>query len=235
MDEYKKALQMDATQTAAWYESSLVKTEQQKFLETLLRGPYTNIADIGCGAGTLSYHLRHIYPEAHFTLVDYNEDARAVAIKNNPGCTFYADNMTSLGSISTDSQNLTCCWQTLSWMNSPRKALEQLLRITHPGGQIFASALFNLDHDVDVWANVHDHTRPSGKAHVPLYYNTYSAHTVGEWLEGWNWKILPFETDVLFAYTGRGLGTSTIRDQYGRLIQKSGGMLLNWGVLQIDK
>src|SRR4051812_33572190 len=86
MDNYKKSLQSDKVIAEEYYKKSLSKTQQQVFLESLLPAAddsHFQIADIGCGGGTLSHHLRPIFKNAGFTLVDFNEDALLLAEKLN--------------------------------------------------------------------------------------------------------------------------------------------------------
>jgi ubiquinone/menaquinone biosynthesis C-methylase UbiE len=243
VDDYKKALQADATRTVSYYNKSLAtKTEQQKVLEQMLLEEgraFEMIADVACGGGSLTFHLRKLFPDARFVLVDYNEDALDEARRNNPdGRTqFYLDSIYELGSQPDDTFDLVCCWQTLSWLDDPASALRQLIRITRPGGRLFVSSLFNLDHDVDLYTKVHDHTRASGAHGLAFNYNTYSRHTVETWVNGLVAKmsIVPFSPGIDLEFSGRGIGTSTIRTDTGTRLQVSAGLLLNWGILTIEK
>ena len=65
-DSYYGILKGDAIQAEAYYTKSINKTEQQKFLEKLLGNvnfKSLKIADVACGGGTLSYHLRRVYSQ----------------------------------------------------------------------------------------------------------------------------------------------------------------------------
>jgi ubiquinone/menaquinone biosynthesis C-methylase UbiE len=248
-DKYIKALQSDKENTKAYYNKSLsVKTEQQKFLEQLLlqeKKDFKNIADIACGGGTLSYHLNFLFPQATFTLVDYNEDGIEQAKKNlaenknslPEKLSFHIDSIYELKKIKDNSFDLVCCWQTLSWLDEPQKALEQLIRIAKPGAKIYLSSLFNLDHDVDLYTKVYDLTRESGQQGMAFSYNTYSKVSVEKWTSGKikSFTILPFHPSIDFEFNGRGIGTYTITAENGRRLQISAGMLMNWGILVIEK
>lgn len=235
-EAYIKALQASSEETRAYYRKSLVKTEQQKELERLLAASgrdFSRIADIACGGGTLSYHLSQLYPQAAFCLGDFNSEALDLARELNAGprFSFSQENIYSL-SFADDSFDLVCCWQTLSWLDDPAKALHELVRIARPGGTIMLSSLFNLDHDVDIYARFTDHTRTDGT----FSYNTYSMKTVGEWLQGKakSVKAHPFRPEIDFHYDGRGIGTFTVQSEKGRL-QISAGYLMNWAILEIEK
>lgn len=242
MTDYKKALQVDADEATEYYKYSLDnKTEQQKFLENILdaRGMMpTNIADIACGGGGISLHLSSRYPESKFTLVDNNENAISIArhsIKNLKA-------VCSLGNIysldlDTDLFDLVVCWQTLSWLDMPEKAMHELVRICKPGGRIFASSLFNIHHDVDVYSRVIDHTRASSREDMCYVYNTYSNFSVNKWLTGLvsSSHIHEFIIPIDLENSGRGIGTSTVMLEGGKRLQMSAGMLMNWGILEIVK
>ena len=57
-----------------------------------------------------------------------------------------------------------------------------------------------------------------------------------EWLKesGSKYKLHPFSIGIDLPRTGKGLGTYTLNTDKGR-IQVSGGLLLNWAVLEIMK
>lgn len=238
--EYVKALQASGEETKKYYTKSIVKTEQQKFLEKLLSDSgktFSEIADIACGGGTLSYHLRQIYQNAHFTLSDFNEDGMQLAKElNGDSCSYVQGNIYDLSGFPDNKFDLVCCWQTLSWLDEPEKALNELIRITKPGGKIYASSLFNLHHDVDIFAKLLDHTRPNGELGLAFSYNTYSAKTVSKWL---NTKVKSFHLhefvpEIDFTFDGKGIGTYTVNTEKGR-VQISAGYLMNWSVLEIEK
>ncbi|HET6989770.1 MAG TPA: class I SAM-dependent methyltransferase, partial [Bacteroidia bacterium] len=222
------------------YRKSVVKTEQQKLLEKLLTDTgesFSRIADIACGGGSLTLHLRQKYPDALFTLADFNPEALKIARELNTGtnCTFKQENIYSL-TFPDNSFDLVCCWQALSWLDEPEKALDELVRVVKPGGRIYASSLFNIHHEVDIYAKITDHTRKGFDRDHAATYNTYSAKLVGGWLEGKVQKFTfhEFIPSVDFFYDGRGLGTFTVKTEKDRL-QVSGGYLMNWAILEILK
>ncbi|GAB4132235.1 MAG: hypothetical protein Fur0041_03380 [Bacteroidia bacterium] len=239
-DDYLKAIEASREEMKAYYKRSVVKTEQQKFLEHLLDASgktFHSIADIACGGGTLSWHLRNKYPEAQFTLSDFNQDGLDMAreLNGDEGCKYLKESIYEM-SFADHQFDLVCCWQTLSWLDEPEKALNELIRITKPGGMIMASSLFNIDHDVDIYAKVLDHTRPNGELNLPYSYNTYSEKSVRKWTDGKVKELMlhRFVPEIDFTYDGRGIGTYTVNSEKGRL-QISGGYLMNWAVLQIIK
>lgn len=239
-DGYVNALRNDAERTDAYHRSSVTRTEQQKYLEELLMAKGlapARLADIACGGGSLSYHLRVIYPEARFTLCDKDAVALDLAKRlNGPTCDYITDDIHALSQLQDETFDLVCCWQTLSWISQPALAVQQLLRITKPGGLIMASSLFNLEHDVDITAQLRDRTRPSGAEGHAYDYNTFSRATVEEWVDGRasSYRLHPFMIGIDLPRTGRGIGTYTVNTDRGRL-QVSGGLLMNWAILELIK
>jgi ubiquinone/menaquinone biosynthesis C-methylase UbiE len=246
-ENYVKALQKDKKKTAEYYLKSLKKkTEQQKFLEKLLAKRKVEskkflIADIACGVGSLSFHLSNInsFKKSDFYLVDFNPDAIKLAEANlsKPNFKYFIDSVYSLKTQPSNYFDFVFCWQTLSWLNDPQKALKEIIRITKPGGRIFLSSLFNLNADVDVFSNVIDYSHNSSKQGMSFSYNTYSAHSVEKWIKPLckYYKFHEFIPNVDFKYNGKGLGTYTIKSSKGKRLQISAGMLLNWAVLEIKK
>lgn len=244
MDNYKKGMKNDLKIVHEYYRKSLVKTEQQKMLEQLLlknNGFINNyeIADIACGGGTLSYHLSEISDKSKFTLIDYMEESISIAKEinkdNEERFTISQGDIYDL-QVNDNTFDFTFCWQTLSWLDKPMNALLELIRITKKGGKIYLSSLFNLDHDVDIYSKVYDYTRSSGENNNYMNYNTYSKHTIDKWLRNNvdNFKVHKFETSTPFYYNGKGVGTFTKKCE-DEMIQVSAGMLMNWGILEIEK
>ena len=242
MSVYKKALQVDTEVTINSYNSSLeTKFEQQKALEKILleRGILPDsIADIACGGGGTTVHLAELYPSAKFTLIDENEDAISIARRatDKLNATCNIGDLYDL-QLMSDSFDLVTCWQTLSWLDKPEAALHELARICRPGGTVLASSLFNLNHDVDVYSKVIDHTFTSSRLGFYYAYNTYSDRTVRQWLSGLATAVTihKFSVPIDLVYSGRGTGTYTNRLDTGERLQFSAGMHLNWGILEVKK
>jgi ubiquinone/menaquinone biosynthesis C-methylase UbiE len=236
--DYIDGLQLNKEITTEYYTKSMMKTEQQKFLENILiRNQFTfhTIADIACGGGTLSYHLHKLYPGAEFYLVDLNPDALDLAksICTESNFHFSVDDIYQFKTLPLNFFDVVFCWQTLSWIDEPKLALEQMLSLVKPGGKLYLSSLFNLDHDVDIYAKLTDHTRQGNTEYA---YNTYSKVSIEKWVAGiaQQLQFYPFEPPIDFLYEGRGLGTYTLNTGNKRL-QISAGLLLNWAILEITK
>lgn len=240
-DDYHKSLVNNSEHFEKYYKKSFQKTEQQKFLETLLLKNETNfnevnIADIACGGGSLSYHLNSMFKNAEFYLADYNKNAVELAKKNNEFANFkfFEDDIYQLKNFEKNYFDFVFCWQTLSWLDHPEDALNSLLSIAKPGAKLYLSSLFNLDYEVDVYSKIKDYSNENNV--IDANYNTYSLKSVSKWLHGKvnKFNIVPFQTTIDFEYTGKGIGTYTINSDKGKL-QFSAGMHLNWGVLVIEK
>jgi ubiquinone/menaquinone biosynthesis C-methylase UbiE len=242
MSDYIKQLQVDSAESNQYYQFSLSnKTEQQKALERMLmvRGVVPRcIADIACGGGGVSLHLSELFPLSKFIMIDANEDSIALARKATEkiNATCAVGDIYNL-QLDSNSCDLVICWQTLSWLDKPAEALRELVRICRPDGMILASSLFNVNHDVDIYSKVIDHTRASSNLGLSFDYNTYSLKTVGEWVSGLvsDFKIHEFSIPVDLIHTERGIGTYTGKLDSGERLQFSAGMLLNWGILEMNK
>lgn len=242
MDSYKVALSTDIVKSSEYFLKSVNKNEQQKFLEKILLDldnlKNYKIADIACGGGTLSYHLSKFFTNSHFTLADYLEYSIITAKEVNQGndrMTFYVDNIYSLQNVG-DSFDLTFCWQTLSWLEDPKTALEKLIGITKKGGQIYLSSLFNVSHDVDIYSKVLDLTRESSQQQIFLNYNTYSEKTIRSWIgeKVSSIEFMEFSPEIDIEYAERGLGTQTVKTDLNKRLQISAGILMNWYILKIQ-
>jgi ubiquinone/menaquinone biosynthesis C-methylase UbiE len=199
-----------------------------------------DIADLACGAGTMSYHLSAIYPDSSFTLVDLNQDALDLARKVCVGEKFKFFNG-DITRLPFEDGQFDCAISMMTLLALDKIAchdfLNETVRIIKPGGLAILSGLFNLDRDVDLFSLITDHTRESAKIGLPLHYITLCRKTISEWLRDSvsSFDILPFHPEIDICYEGRGIGTSTRVCADGVRLQISGGMLMNWGFLVIRK
>lgn len=239
-DTYRKAFDKDKELVNSYFKK-IDKSEQQKFLEKLMKDieikDNLKISDIGCGGGKLSFHLNHKYPNVNYSLMDYNEDAISIARELNTSDNFDFK-IGNIYNMPYDNNyfDITNCLVVVSFIEDAQKAIEELLRITKKGGHIFISALVNLEHDVDLLTKVLDKSRESGKKGIPLTYNTYSKTTFEEWTKGKVSKIkfYKFDPSIDFIYSEKGIDTFTI-DTKERKLQIAGGMLLNWAFIHAIK
>jgi len=242
-DKYVYSLRLDrkiVKQRNEYFQG--LKSSQQYYLESLIEKDYftfIEVADVACGGGALSFWLNEKYPQCHYTLIDLNpealEDAKNVCVGNN--FTFKVGNIYDLKEIVDNSFDLTCCWQTLSWLENPELALHELIRITRHNGRIYLSSLFNDFHEVDVYSKVFDWTRESTNRGNYVVYNTYCLRTIQKWIGNLvrHIEFYKFDIDVDLLEKKKGLGTYTIMTVDGKRLQVSGGILLNWGILKIIK
>lgn len=252
-DTYSLFLQNNKKHAEDYYKKSLQKTQQQIMLENLLlcdknideNLPY-KIADLGCGGGTLSFHLNKIFKNATFSLLDYNQNAIDIAKEINSGDNFEF-NVGSIFELPFDdnSFDMVFCWQLLLIFNIDdfKKALYEMLRILKPGGKFYASSLFNFEHNVDISSSFYDNTLIYEENQRAISYNTYSLQTIDKILQNKVkfHKIHEFISQIDFPRTaiGGGIGTYTQKilqdDGSIKRLQISGGMLMSWGILEIKK
>lgn len=242
-DQYVSALRIDgklAKSRQKYFADQ--KSSQQTYLEHLLnedKFSFFYVADVACGGGCLSFWLNKKYPHCHYTLIDLNPEFLSDAANLNTGSNFHfiMDDVYDLKEVRDNTFDLTCCWQTLSWLENPEKALHQLVRITKQGGRIYLSSLFNDFHEVDIYSKVLDWTRDSTQQGHYAVYNTYSMRTLRTWIGSKvnSIELYKFDIDIDLLEKVKGLGTYTVKSADGKRLQISAGMLLNWGILKIIK
>lgn len=237
-NKYLQWLKMNKDITVKYYTKSIQKTYQQIFLEEKLlpmilpKGFEPDvIADVACGAGTLTYHISKIFPNAFYILSDINEDAINIAreINKNIKAEFLVEDFMKT-KIKKSYCDIVFCMQTLLCVNDPRKFLTKIIQILKPGGYFIISSLFNTEHKVDIYCKVLDHTR---KGNLKVNYNTFSKETIRKWIgdKVSFLDIVPFDMPVKIEKTVEGLGSYTLELKDGKFLTISGGLLLNWGFL----
>ena len=241
MDEYKRALEADVREAERYYLAGFErKSQQQAFLEDIvgkLKISPVDVLDLCCGGGASSYFLSQRLLNSVFTLVDYNEDAVRIARSrlDSRRMRFIRSDYHDLDEAKQ--YDLVLCLQALSFVEDPRSLLEKAIDLANPGGYVIFSSLFNLDYDVDIYSRVIDHTRESHGLGLSYNYNTFSVPTIRAWMGARVKKsdFERFEIAIDLAPEGRGLGSHTVNLHGGRRLTLSGGMVMNWAFLLVQK
>jgi len=220
------------------------KPEQVKFFEDLI-GPYlrdngTTVLDACCGIGDLIYFLFQGNPQAVFTGVDkaaFLLDEARGHFPDNPNVNFQEGDIYALADqFGSRAFDLAVCKQTLSWLPSYEKPVEELMAVTRRA--VFISSLF-YDGRIDFETRVREHTTDAGRDGYNAFYNVYSFPVFKEFcltrgakdVVGFDFKIgidLPPPTNP------DRMGTYTVQLQSGERLQISGALLMPWKIVRID-
>ena len=78
--------------------------ESVKFIkEHIIELDCNNILDLGCGAGSLCYHLHTLDENIHYTGIDINDELILIANKKNPmNSSFYVKSYTEMKNANYD-------------------------------------------------------------------------------------------------------------------------------------
>ena len=219
------------------------KPEQVKFFEELIE-PYLEndsmVLDACCGIGDLLYFLAQLNPNARFLGVDKAEfliDEARTHFADNPNVTFEAGDIYALADqFGKKSFDLSVCKQTLSWLPSYEKSVEELMSVTRRA--IFISSLF-YDGRIDFETRVREYTTDAGRDGYNAFYNVYSFPVFREFclqrgakdVVGFNFNI---DIDLPRPANPDRMGTYTVQLQSGERLQISGALLMPWKIVRID-
>ena len=219
------------------------KPEQVKFFEELIE-PYLEndsmVLDACCGIGDLLYFLAQLNPNARFLGVDKAEfliDEARTHFADNPNVTFEAGDIYALADqFGQKSFDFSVCKQTLSWLPSYEKPVEELMSVTRRA--VFISSLF-YDGRIDFETRVREYTTDSGRDGYNAFYNVYSFPVFREFclqrgakdVVGFNFNI---DIDLPRPANPDRMGTYTMQLQSGERLQISGALLMPWKIVRID-
>jgi SAM-dependent methyltransferase len=219
------------------------KPEQVKFFEELV-GPYltedVSVLDACCGIGDLLYFLAQLNPNARFTGVDKAEfliDEARTHFADNLNVTFEPGDIYALvEQFGKKSFDLSVCKQTLSWLPSYEKPLEELMAATRRA--VFISSLF-YDGRIDFETRVREYTTDAGGDGYNAFYNVYSFPIFREFcLERGAKDVVGFDfnigIDLPRPANPDRMGTYTVLLQSGERLQISGALLMPWKIVRID-
>ncbi|HWF89275.1 MAG TPA: class I SAM-dependent methyltransferase [Pyrinomonadaceae bacterium] len=219
------------------------KPEQVKFFEELIE-PYLEndsmVLDACCGIGDLLYFLAQLNPNARFLGVDKAEfliDEARTHFADNPNVTFEAGDIYALADqFGQKSFDFSVCKQTLSWLPSYEKPVEELMSVTRRA--VFISSLF-YDGRIDFETRVREYTTDAGRDGYNAFYNVYSFPVFREFclqrgakdVVGFNFNI---DIDLPRPANPDRMGTYTVQLQSGERLQISGALLMPWKIVRID-
>lgn len=219
------------------------KPEQVKFFEELI-GPYLNddvsVLDACCGIGDLLFFLSQLNPSARFTGVDKAEfliDEARTHFADNPNVGFEPGDIYALADqFGKKSFDLSVCKQTLSWLPSYEKPVEELMSVTRRA--VFISSLF-YDGRIDFETRVREHTTEAGRDGYNAFYNVYSFPIFKEFcLERGAKDVVGFDfnigIDLPRPANPDRMGTYTVQLQSGERLQISGALLMPWKIVRIE-
>ena len=219
------------------------KPEQVKFFEEIIR-PYLtdeiSVLDACCGIGDLLYFLAQLNPNARFLGVDKAEfliDEARTHFADNPNVTFEPGDIYALADqFGEKSFDVSVCKQTLSWLPSYDKPVEELMAVTRRA--VFISSLF-YDGRIDFETRVREYTTDAGRDGYNAFYNVYSFPIFREFcLERGAKDVVGFDfnigIDLPRPANGDRMGTYTVQLQSGERLQISGALLMPWKIVRID-
>jgi ubiquinone/menaquinone biosynthesis C-methylase UbiE len=219
------------------------KPEQVKFFEELV-GPYltddVSVLDVCCGIGDLLYFLAQLNPNARFTGVDkaaFLIDEARTHFADNPNVNFESGDIYALADqFGKNSFDLSVCKQTLSWLPSYEKPVEELMAVTRRA--VFISSLF-YDGRIDFETRVREHSTDAGRDGYNAFYNVYSFPVFREFcLERGAKDVVGFDfnigIDLPRPANPDRMGTYTVQLTSGDRLQISGALLMPWKIVRID-
>src|SRR5262249_46151437 len=247
------------TQVSAWLEDRHLEYHRRQFAEPYRSSMHLcrfvkdvlgaqvetewSALDAGCGAGANIFHLSRVLTHARWTGVDIATHLfdvhRALATEHgglrNPVRLIGGDFYPLSKLLSPRSFDLAFSIQTVSCLDGYTEFLPQLLAMLRPGGVAFVTSLFT-DFQVDARIQITEYEK-DGSPRLPMFYNIYAWNRFRDYCLGLGAVEViaeDFEIDIeLPTPTHLHMGTYTTRLADGRLLQRSGPLLMPWKAIAI--
>src|ERR1700704_6208340 len=199
--------------------------------------------DVGCGAGANIFHLSRVLTRARWTGVDIAShlfDVHRALIGEHGGLRNPVDLISGdfyglPKLLQPRSFDLAFSVQTVSWLDGYTEFLPQFLAMLKPGGVAFVTSLFT-DFHVDARIQITEYEE-NGSPRTPMFYNIYAWNRFRDYCLGLGAADVTaenFEIDTeLLPTTHLHMGTYTERLADGRLLQRSGPLLMPWKAIAI--
>lgn len=199
--------------------------------------------DVGCGAGANIFHLSRVLTRTQWTGVDIASNLfdvhRALTVERgglpNPVHLIRGDFYGLSKLLPPGSFDLVFSTQTVSWLDGYTEFLPQFLAMLKRGGVAFVTSLFT-DFHVDARIQITEY-EDDGSSRVPMFYNIYAWNRFRDYCLGLGAVEVTaedFEMDTeLSPPKHLHMGTYTERLADGRLLQRSGPLLMPWKAIAI--
>jgi SAM-dependent methyltransferase len=217
-----------------------------RFVEQILGAKVANTAsalDAGCGAGANIFHLSRVLTRTRWTGVDIaahlfplHRTLTAAQGGLHNSVDLVAGDFYHLPELLPGrSFDLAFSVQTVSWLDGYRDFLPQFLAMLKPGGVAFVTSLFT-DFHVDARIEITEYEQDSSPR-APVFYNIYAWNRFRDYclrLGAVAVEAEDFEIDTeLSPPADLHMGTYTERLADGRLLQRSGPLLMPWKAIAI--
>jgi SAM-dependent methyltransferase len=199
--------------------------------------------DAGCGAGANIFHLSRVLTQTRWTGVDITASLFDVHGALTAECGGLRNRVDLIAGDFYDlprllpprSFNLAFSIQTVSWLDGYTRFLPQFLAMLKPGGVAFVTSLFT-DFHVDARIEITEYEE-TGSPRTPMFYNIYAWNRFRDYCLGLGAAEViaeDFEIDTeLSPPENLHMGTYTERLADGRLLQRSGPLLMPWKAIAI--
>lgn len=200
--------------------------------------------DAGCGAGANIFHLSRVLTQTRWTGVDitaslFDVHGALTAEQGglrNPVDLIAGDFYQLPKLLRPRSFDLAFSIQTVSWLDGYTGFLPQFLAMLKPGGVAFVTSLFT-DFHVDARIQITEYEQ-DGSPRTPMFYNIYAWNRFRDYCLGLGAVEVvaeDFEIDTeLPPPASLHMGTHTERLADGRLLQRSGPLLMPWKAIAIQ-
>ncbi len=198
------------------------------------------VIDLGCGAGAATTYLSKTFPDTKFLGVDIDETLIAIANKfneeiKNHQLRFQVADLFSLPTFQNDEVQGVVSLQTLSWVESHEKAMEQIYSKLNPSW-ISISSLF---YPGEISADIRIKEHISGRE---LQYNVISIPQFEQHARKFGYSLVKyqfFEIGIDIEKTNNldSMGTYTVqtKEKNNSRLQISGPILMPWYFVKLHK
>ncbi len=121
-------------QQAVWTDSI-----RRMFRSLYFQSSSQKILDVGSGTGVISYDFSQHHPDACVYGLDIRQDMAFFASQNSPATGYTCGDALALP-FEENTFDITFCHYFLLWLQSPLAGLEEMQRVTKPGGIVAALA-----------------------------------------------------------------------------------------------
>lgn len=213
-----------------------------EYLQTQIKKTDNTILDLGCGAGAvLKYLMRDKNLFSEGVGIDINEEMIDVGNKilkerNIDNCELRAGDFFQLKREDFKKLDGVISLQTFNILPNYLDIAQCMCRL-EPSWIAFSTLGFEglIDYEI----RLHDYTKSKDGEYAEVFYNIYSLLRMKEHFSSLGYSkfnYIEFEMDIDLPQTNKmGRGTYTVKTEQGKRIQVSGGMMMPWYFVFVEK
>lgn len=182
--------------------SSYIEATTQETVKRLCLRSKDRVLDVGCGTGSLLYHVSKNYPDVQLAGVDPVKEMLEVARQKLPTSIDLREGWTTQLPFSDQQFDVVVCCSMFHYIAEPQAALFEIHRVLRPGGTLIITDWCNdyftmriCDVFLRIFNKAHSKTYGSKDIKILLQENKFTVQNIETYKINWWWGMMTLNAE----------------------------------------